>query len=1079
MRAAFLALAALPLYAIAQDIPVDASTTTTSETLAPVIETSSGVSTDADTAIVLPESTSEAILIEPGKTTDTELQIQDTTTQQPLLQETTTGLAPAVDTTLSFDVIQSETTAQGDVPQDTTTVAPVSTSEGNVIIPNTTTEKVPAEKTTQEPVKEKTTEEPVGQGTTTDVPPAETTEQKPAQDTTTGLPAAETTEKQPDLDTTTGAPPAATTTDKAPVQDTTTAAGKPDETATQSGPGDPKPQPTSDEVKDPVITTGPVVPSFTIPLPEVSSSVSSVSSQVDALMPVIDQWKNNQEGLRDETNKEIEDTRNDIVGLIKQLGGDPSVGCGGKKIKARGLLDFITNTISTLACMAEGLGKVAGGVMAGNVPAATGAAAGVQAKNGELDNQKDDKKDDDEKSDEKSEEKSTKQESTKQESSSAKTTEATSTSTEAASTSSEEPTTTTEYFQPCASDTCQGACPMNGGSGKDGKMATMSSGPTDCKDIPTITTDVLPTKPTLIDAPPKKRDLAARAFLDDTTPNPTYVMALSSAMKEPNWVSQVGVATGVWYPFPLSGHYAAGVNGIYGCTAVVIVSTQGVYLSHIWENPVFINNDWSPTSDDSFRKNSFEALRDGTADGGVTAYSLVNLIQLGVLDQSNLPTIFVITPYTTVHDDPIITTPLRYQERAQWLLDSLKDLIPGSQGHLVGYQRTNPSLSTGSNSFYGRAILEVDMAQGVLQGANQQPGESGLSVARWRLWVAQDRVWQQDFVDPLSLFATSRKREDNPNLQCLIVGGSGKTSAGLTTETADITTKETSTEMATEKTTSREATIKRTATTSSAPPTTLKTSFITTAPATDSSTTEDGDTFTGPWPCVNYGGPRVASGYCTCSTTSAGETLFTSAPHISGGCSKYHDYPGSTTPKTSNSAAPAPDPTPFTLTRDNGEILAYTDQAEHLGKYPGGTYTYTLGKGEPSTVRPGNPKQTDAKTDGHAFCGGIDDACDLAARRFKDDVLYTQFSKVFEYVEDGPLLFIPFVDSGCSVEYNCKDWSKGSLLGSQIKEAWRYLRKNTYITKCGTAYLDNGCYIKSDYCSNCRDEGKGILHISG
>ncbi|KAF9771263.1 hypothetical protein IL306_011103, partial [Fusarium sp. DS 682] len=516
MRAAFFALTALPLYAIAQHVPVNATTTATSETLHPVIHTSTedfiGQLTTTD--IALSPSTSD--VVDDSETT-TEQLIQDTTTIEPFqettaqtivhVDETTTnGLTPVIDTTQSANVIpQSDTTSQEDISRETTATAPA-----------TTTDQPPLPETTHEAIQDTTTGEPIVQDTTTVNLRTETTDQQPGASTTTVT--------SPDQ-----------TTDRVPAQDSTVAT-QPGDTETQ--PGGPKPESTIDDAKhttkpgsDPVITQAPVP---TIPLPEASSSVSSVSSQVAALMPIINQWKDNPEGLKEETYKSIEETRDNIIAVIAGLGGSPNVGCAGKKIKRRGFLGPIGDIINTLACMAEGLTKVAGGVMAGNVPAVTGAATGVQTQNDNLNDQKDD----DKKSDEK--ESTKKEESTKQESSSEKTTEAASTSTEG-STTTTEASTTTDYPMPCASDTCGGACPLAAVPGKP--AAPRES--VDCKEIATFIIDgPLPsTLSNLDDLPAKKlearsdkKDLSARTFPDlDDIPPRQYVSLLS-----PFWVHQNG-----------------------------------------------------------------------------------------------------------------------------------------------------------------------------------------------------------------------------------------------------------------------------------------------------------------------------------------------------------------------------------------------------------------------------------------------------------------------------------------------------------------------------------------------------------
>lgn len=64
-------------------------------------------------------------------------------------------------------------------------------------------------------------------------------------------------------------------------------------------------------------------------------------------------------------------------------------------------------------------------------------------------------------------------------------------------------------------------------------------------------------------------------------PNPTDNAAYVAGLK-PTWISQVGLTAGTWFDFGASNVQAAGVNGIYGCTSVFVVSQKGVYISHTW-----------------------------------------------------------------------------------------------------------------------------------------------------------------------------------------------------------------------------------------------------------------------------------------------------------------------------------------------------------------------------------------------------------------------------------------------------------------------------------------------------------------
>ncbi|KAF5023111.1 hypothetical protein F66182_4868, partial [Fusarium sp. NRRL 66182] len=967
MRATLFALAALPFLAAAQDpinppvpaVPEAAPTTTTSEAPIappPAVDTSSSEApveqppTTTEAAIVVPETTSEAVPDAPETTSQQPVEettsvdssppfqdttteqpppAQDTTTQPPPPQDTTTDLPPAADTTTQPIEPQPETTSQEPPAQDTTTteapVQPTTTSDSvpgaqdttteaveNTPLPETTTQQPPAQDTTTElPVVDTTTQQPPVQDTTTSQEPVQdtTTQQPPAQDTTTDV---------PPVDTTTQQPPAAetTTSQQPPVQDTTTAPAQPDETTSRA---DEPPAPTSEGEgeSEPTITEAPVL--TTAPPAAATSTVSAVSSRIADLIPIINSWSEDPENLKDQTNQDVEDVHDDIIAAIVFLGGKPDVGCAGKK--KRGLLGSIGDIINNLACMAKDLTDISGNIIAGNVPAVTGAVAGVQAKNDELTDEQ--QEEEEEKSEEKSEEESTKQEETSQKESSTEAPSTTEAPTSTEVTTTTEAPTTTGIARPCSPDTCgNNACPLGGEELKGDEMKLLRPEESDCGSLSTSTIDgPLPTAPGNSGSgsgTPVERGLAPRALpTDNTSPNPLYVASLTPVP----WVSQNGLATGQFFRHN-PGFNVAGVNGVYGCTSVIIVSEKGVYLSHIWEGPVFINPDWSPTSDDFFRQNSFERLRDGVPGEAQSITSLIGTdAQPGPLHAFFSPKVYVLTPYTDLTLPVIVNTRFQYQQRAEWLASQVSGILPGSggSGEVLGYTRTNAVLSTMEPGWLGRAIIEIDTLQYVM-ASRHDPNGLGLAVGRWRLWVEDRLITFQDFWLPnfgLNGFRKRQEDEQEPSNKCLILGDSaGTTTSAEATSTdatsaqttEDVKTTETSSEESTkaeettsektttadettttekpseettstaqqtaEKTTSEETTPE----TTTRPPTTLRTT--TSAPET---TTTD-DSFKGPYPCVNFGGPRVATPYCQCSTTTAGQTFITSAPHISGRC---------------------------------------------------------------------------------------------------------------------------------------------------------------------------------------------------
>ncbi|KAL9024262.1 MAG: hypothetical protein Q9196_006642 [Gyalolechia fulgens] len=237
----------------------------------------------------------------------------------------------------------------------------------------------------------------------------------------------------------------------------------------------------------------------------------------------------------------------------------------------------------------------------------------------------------------------------------------------------------------------------------------------------------------------------ARALPAVSPPYGGYVSGLN-----PSWVSQTGDTSGQFFTYPSWGHSAAGVNGIFGCTSVIVASGKGVFISHIWENPVFIDGNFNPTDDASFTTDTVNALRDGTE----YCQSITGLIGTdsspGPLNAIYAPKVFVLTPFTTDSDRAMfsITTQYRYEARANQLASSIAQAVPGSggSGRVLGYTRTNRQASTGPGTD-GRAILEVDPFQYWLT-SQHDPNSAGVQVGRWRLWVEDQLIGFQDFWIP-------------------------------------------------------------------------------------------------------------------------------------------------------------------------------------------------------------------------------------------------------------------------------------------------------------------------------------------
>ena len=552
------------------------------------------------------------------------------------------------------------------------------------------------------------------------------------------------------------------------------------------------------------ITLPPII--TTISSSQATASVSSVSSEVAGLIPVIKSWKINPSSLKSDTLGKIGPVKSDVEGLISDLGGgSSSKGCGAKR--KRGLLGAIGDIVNGLSCMAEDLGSITDHINANDVDAIDDPLDDLTSENDDLTNDDDD-------NDNKSNSNSNSDSSTSTSKSSSSlctssntalqvtvqcvptsfstsgsiisTTTCSPLSTVTASgcfvtglTTTVSASTSASITQtPCASDTCGTACPMNdGGPLSGGSWGTIPS-TENCALIQTTTVSTLPTagygiagstavaSPTpesIAGAPSKRSFLGDPILIDRTLADPSlveralpsvtpgteanYIQTLSPFVR---FIGQTGEASAYWFNYAMNRRTAVGVNGIYGCTSVIISSEKGVYISHIWENPVFIDGNYNPTSDNTFTTKAFNSLRYGTQ----YAQSITDLIGTnqvpGPLNAIYLPKVFVLTPFTTQwdRDNFAITTTYRYQARAQQLAQQVGQILPGSENFVLGYTRTSSQESTAFMGTAGRAILEFDPFERTYLSASA-PNLPPMRFGRWRLWVETQMIVYQDVWLPL------------------------------------------------------------------------------------------------------------------------------------------------------------------------------------------------------------------------------------------------------------------------------------------------------------------------------------------
>ncbi|KAF5988986.1 hypothetical protein FBULB1_1228 [Fusarium bulbicola] len=291
-----------------------------------------------------------------------------------------------------------------------------------------------------------------------------------------------------------------------------------------------------------------------------------------------------------------------------------------------------------------------------------------------------------------------------------------------------------------------------------------------------------------------------------------------------------------------------------------------------------------------------------------------------------------------------------------------------------------------------------------------------------------------------------------------------------------------------EQTAKTEETTEAEETDSSAPATTRPSTLLTTTRPSDqtantitSGSTED--ITTAPvrtyYPCGIYGGPRVTSAYCQCSTTVSGKQYIATATLIDNKCEAYTEYPSKVDPATE-----APPPTqapinePLTKTID-GTVLAWTAYTLAYGQvYKDVTATFSNGIGEVKTIATPVPTQTHVDNDGSGQCGtsdglsksGLGDACDRAIGEFDDDTIYTGYTTRYSRSKKGLLMVMSMGQAACIAKFSCDDYGIG-MSGKLIKEARENAKQNDNIWMCGHIELSNSCKVVMDYCTNCNNEG--------
>ncbi|KAL9080028.1 MAG: hypothetical protein Q9157_001111, partial [Trypethelium eluteriae] len=208
---------------------------------------------------------------------------------------------------------------------------------------------------------------------------------------------------------------------------------------------------------------------------------------------------------------------------------------------------------------------------------------------------------------------------------------------------------------------------------------------------------------------------------------------------------------------------AFGAKGLTGCTAVLIVSTRGIFGAHIWEFPTFVNSGGRERPDDFFIQEGVDVLFNGSPEEGAGETDIgldLLTIEGEMMMHGTNPRMFILTPFSNDQDrEGGIQTVLRYDRQVNLLAERLQQ-EEGWVPRIVGYTRRRLIDTTGDRlsrarpyrGFGGRAIFEWDLNERL---------EEGNRIGKWRLWLEDEMIMEQEFqVDAENLDSESSISEN-------------------------------------------------------------------------------------------------------------------------------------------------------------------------------------------------------------------------------------------------------------------------------------------------------------------------------
>ncbi|KAK8868227.1 hypothetical protein PGQ11_006805 [Apiospora arundinis] len=275
---------------------------------------------------------------------------------------------------------------------------------------------------------------------------------------------------------------------------------------------------------------------------------------------------------------------------------------------------------------------------------------------------------------------------------------------------------------------------------------------------------------------------------------------------EQSWDS---ISTTNWIKFDNQVNTLA-VSGLWGCTSVVVVSTQGAWASHFWENPSFRGGD------ERFEADVIRRLHLGLEVLYMNEFGLDELRnndhkpQGHMFDDANSPRVFVMAPTMRVASSSVSMgeSPLMYAAYVDRIVSELRAIFPNNEKHTISTIKYSPQTTfefmddidaygnfirvpdfgdAQFNSHLGKLLIQYQPGQKRCE-VNDHVTEADQPKAMWRIWFEGNDIGDRHHEWVPAAHQHLKRDEQSCSIKGDDPGSKGSTSVSPPATTAPIAT---------------------------------------------------------------------------------------------------------------------------------------------------------------------------------------------------------------------------------------------------------------------------------------------------